>query len=106
MNRENGITGSIKQRVRQKRTSVAFEKQMLAKELEGLLVEIGKCRPQRIKPSARLREHLGIDSFTGIEILVAIENRYGLKITEAEASRVVTFSNMVELVNRRLRSHR
>lgn len=101
------MAGSVvKRRVGQKRISTAFENQVLAKELEGLLVEIGGCRPRHIRPSARLHEDLGIDSFTGIEILVAIENRYGLKITEAEAGRVVTFSDMVELLNRRLHSHR
>ena len=75
-----------------------------AEELRCLIAEISRCRPTRIKPSARLREDLGIDSFTGTEILVALEQRYGFKITEAEVNRVITFQDLVKLIERRQRN--
>lgn len=76
----------------------------LAEELRRLVAEIGRCRLAHIRPGTKLREDLGIDSFTGTEILVALEQRYGLKITETEANHIVTFQEMVEFIERRLQS--
>lgn len=73
----------------------------ITKELQCLLADIGRCRPAHIKPLSRLREDLGIDSFNVIEILVAIEQRYGLEISEDEASRTTTFKDLVKLITRR-----
>ncbi len=75
--------------------------QAVAKELQHLLADIGRCRLAHVKPSSRLREDLGIDSFTGMEILVAIEQRYSLQIPEAEVSRTVTVKDLVKLITRK-----
>ena len=79
--------------------------QLLATELRKLIAEFSRCRPARIKPSTRLREDLGIDSFTGTEVLVALEQRYGLKISEVEANRVITFQDLVKFIEGRLHPH-
>lgn len=79
-------------------------RRILCEELRGLIAELSRCRPSRIMPTSKLREHLGIDSFTGLEILVALEQRYGLKISEAEANCLTTFQDLVVLLERRLRT--
>ena len=44
-----------------------------------------------------LRDQLGIDSLRAMEILVAVEQKYGIKIDEARAFDVMTFRDLTEL---------
>lgn len=74
----------------------------LERELRQLLGQLARYRPERIRRMSKLREELGIDSFTGIEILVAIERRYGVQISEAEAAAIRTFGVLVQTLARKL----
>ena len=77
-------------------------RRQIVKELQALLVEIGCCRLNQIRMSVNLREDLGIDSFTGLEILVAIEKRYGFRVSEREFNQIVTFEDIVGFVSKKL----
>jgi len=77
-------------------------RRQIAKELQTVLVDIGRCRLKQIRMSVNLREDLGIDSFTGLEILVAIEKRYGFRVSERELNRLVTFEDIVDFVSKKL----
>ena len=74
----------------------------LVDELGMILIKIGNCRASRIKPTAKLREDLGLDSFAGMEILVAIEKRYRIQIGAREIEHVRTFSDLVNFLSRRV----
>ncbi|GEM_PF-2355557 len=67
-------------------------------ELKHIIGEFSRCRISRIKATTRVRDDLGIDSFTALEILIAIENKYVLKITENEISKLLTFGDLVDFV--------
>jgi acyl carrier protein len=41
--------------------------------------------PSLLKPEALLREDLGLDSLDGVDLIVAIEKKFGLRVNEAEA---------------------
>lgn len=43
--------------------------------MRGLLVE-----PERLRPEHRLREDLGLESITLIELIVAIEDAFGFRV--------------------------
>ncbi len=70
-------------------------------ELRELLAHFGRCKPNRIKASTRLREDLGIDSFTAVEVLVLIEQRFNCRLSETEAEKVIAFRDLVDLVRRK-----
>lgn len=71
-------------------------------DLKHIIGEISRCRIGRIKASTNVRDDLGIDSFTALEILVAIEHKYTLKIAEIEISELLTFGNLVDFVYHKL----
>lgn len=83
----------------------SVNKRVVAMELKYLLTNIGRCRLTHIKLLSRLREDLGIDSFNVTEILVAIEQRYGLKIPEDEANGIITFKDLVRLISKKLKKN-
>jgi acyl carrier protein len=62
----------------------------LAEELE--------VDPARIDDSTRFREDLEADSLDLLELLVELEDRYGIRIPDDEAARILTVGQAADFV--------
>ena len=62
----------------------------LAEELE--------VDPGRIEETTRFREDLEADSLDLYELVMELEDRYGIKVTEEEATRITTVGDAVGFV--------
>jgi acyl carrier protein len=57
--------------------------------------------PRKVEIDDRLVEDLGLDSLDAVEILVAIEDEYGIDLAEDErAMNVLTVRELLDLVHR------
>ncbi|MCX5699177.1 MAG: acyl carrier protein [Candidatus Omnitrophica bacterium] len=74
----------------------------LSNDLKNLIADIAGVAVSAIKDSTDLQKHLGIDSFNAVEILVAIEQRYGIKIEQAEVFGIRTFQDVFDLAKKYL----
>jgi acyl carrier protein len=54
--------------------------------------------PATIAPGASLEGDLGLDSLGVVELLLAVEDFFGLAISEEEAGRIVTVGDLVAVV--------
>jgi acyl carrier protein len=64
-------------------------------ELAELISTAAGVEPQRITDDAQLDGDLGIDSLTLVEIVVAVEDRFGLVIPDDEWSRFRKVGDLV-----------
>ena len=64
-------------------------------ELAELISTAAGVEPQRITDDAQLDEDLGIDSLTLVEIVVAVEDRFGMVIPDDEWSKFQTVGDLV-----------
>jgi acyl carrier protein len=64
-------------------------------ELAELINTTAGVEPQRITDDAQLDGDLGIDSLTLVEVVVAVEDRFGLVIPDDEWSRFRTVGDLV-----------
>ncbi len=80
------------------------KKEAMGKEdtLRNIVADISRVAPASIKGGSDLQKDLGIDSFNAVEILVAVEREYGIRIERAEAFGVRTFNDILALVKRYL----
>jgi acyl carrier protein len=62
----------------------------LAEELE--------VDPEIIQPDTRFREDLDADSLDLYELVMELEDQYGIKVSEEEAARIKTVSQAVDFV--------
>ena len=62
----------------------------LAAELE--------VEPERISEGTRFREDLDADSLDLYELVMELEDSYGIKVSEEEAARIETVGNAVDFV--------
>jgi acyl carrier protein len=58
--------------------------------------------PERIQPETRFREDLDADSLDLYELVMELEDRYGIRVTEEEASRIETVGDAVDFVTGRV----
>ncbi|MBN2799527.1 MAG: hypothetical protein JXX28_10305 [Deltaproteobacteria bacterium] len=63
-----------------------------------MISQLTAITPDEIKPDMRLREDLGMDSVSSMELLSMIAEEYDLDIDSEEALEVTTVAGVVEMV--------
>ena len=56
----------------------------------------------RIQPETRFREDLDADSLDLYELVMELEDRYGIRVSEEEAARIETVGDAVDFVTDRV----
>ena len=67
-----------------------------------MVAEITEREPEEISDTAQFVEELGIDSLMAIEMLVAVDKRYKIEISEEEFGTIKNVNDAVEVVLRHL----
>jgi acyl carrier protein len=60
-----------------------------------------EANPASIKPDAPLREQVDLDSFDFLNVVIALHQRLGVEIPEADYQKLLTLNGMVEYLVRR-----
>ena len=58
--------------------------------------------PERIQPETRFREDLDADSLDLYELVMELEDRYGIRVSEEEAAGIETVGDAVDFVTGRV----
>jgi len=66
-----------------------------------LMVEEFEAEEEQLRPDARLREDLGLDSLDGVDLVIALEAEFGFRIREEEIRGIKTLKD----VHDRIESH-
>lgn len=72
---------------------------ILFMELKKLAPE---CDPASVPPNENIRDALDIDSYSFLQLLVAINDRTGIEIPEADYAKVSTMGGMLSYLSARL----
>jgi len=79
-------------------------KERLFLKLQELFIdEFGVVYEKKIKLASRFREDLGLDSVDAIRAAMLLEQVLGLEIPDSDAERILTFSQAVDYVYKRLK---
>jgi acyl carrier protein len=74
---------------------------MIQEKLTQILVEEFEIEEQLITPEADLREDIGIDSLDVVDMVVVINEEFGIKLQAQDFKGVKTFGQLVELLEKR-----
>lgn len=81
-----------------------MQRDEIESKMTDLLVdELGIDR-DKVKPEARFEEDLEVDSLGVVELLMALEDNFGVKIPDEEAEKISTVSEAVDTVASKLDS--
>lgn len=71
-------------------------------EIKKLFVECANVDEEEVKPGARLKQDLGIDSIYAVELTLQLEEIYGVVIEYEELEALETVDDIVKLVEKKV----
>jgi len=74
--------------------------------IEDILTHELDAQPDQLTYEARIMEDLGADSLTVIEIIMAVEDRFGLSLTDERWEKVKTVGDLYEALAETLQEQR
>ncbi len=71
-------------------------------KVKAVIVEKLDVEEAKITPEARFIEDLGADSLDIVELIMGLEDEFGLEISDEEAEKIRTVGDAVEFIQSRL----
>ena len=79
-----------------------MNRQEIEEIVKNFLVEDLELDESKIKPEARLKEDIGIDSLDFVDIVVIVEKKFGFKINPEELTNVKLFSQFCDYIEKKI----
>ena len=73
-------------------------------DVRELLVTQLAVKSEMVRPESIVTEDLGADSLDAIEVVAALEEKFGVSITDDEAKQIMTVEGIVTLIEQKLRT--
>ena len=77
--------------------------QEIAERVKKIVVEQLKVKEDALKPAARFGEDLDADSLDTVELVMALEEAFGLEISDEDAQQIHTVGDVVQYVEQKLK---
>ena len=79
-----------------------METTSIIEKINGFLVEEFEVDPDKIQPTANLRETLELDSLDYIDLVVVVESNFGFKVKPEGCTNIDTFKSFYDYVIHRV----
>ena len=79
-----------------------METTSIIEKINGFLVEEFEVDPDKIQPTANLRETLELDSLDYIDLVVVVESNFGFKVKPEDFTNIDTFKSFYDDVIHRV----
>jgi acyl carrier protein len=79
-----------------------MDRNEVSEKLTGVLVSELGLDAEKINDEAHFEEDLDVDSLGVVELLMALEDEFGVKIPDEEAESIMTVGQAVDLVHAKL----
>ena len=73
-------------------------KEIVERELREIIVKYLEIAEENISAAMDLEKDLGADSLDIVEIVMALEDKYNIKVRGEDQEKIKTFGNLVDLV--------
>ncbi len=74
----------------------------VAEEVKKIIVEQLGVDEDEVKPEAKFIEDLGADSLDTVELVMAMEEKFGIDIPDSDASKIQTVQDAIDYVESHL----
>ncbi len=79
-----------------------MERSKIESIVNQIMIEEFEIEPSQIRPQARLKEEFDLDSLDGVDLVVAIERKFGIRIEEEKARQMATLKDIYDYIENHL----
>ena len=73
-------------------------KEEVENQVRELVVDKLQVAPEKVKSDAKFEQDLGADSLDLVDLMMDLEDKFGIKITDEEAENIKTVSDVVDYI--------
>ncbi|MBB4800761.1 acyl carrier protein [Flavobacterium nitrogenifigens] len=81
-----------------------MNKEDIIAKINGFLVDEFEVDNDDIEPNANLKDTLGLDSLDYVDLVVSIEENYGVKLVEADFVGISDFQSFYDLIETKIKA--
>lgn len=79
---------------------------MTFEKVKEIIMDTINCSEDKITLEANLKDDLGIDSLDSMELMMAVEDAYGITVPEEELPNLTSVKAIVEYVDKNVAQHK
>lgn len=79
-----------------------MNKEVIVEKINDFLIDEFEVEEEDITPEANLKETLGLDSLDFVDLVVAVESNFGVKLVGEDFANVVILQDFYNLIERKL----
>lgn len=79
-----------------------MNKEVIIEKIDDFLIDEFEVEQDDISPEANLKDTLGLDSLDFVDLVVAVESNFGVKLVGEDFVNVLTLQNFYDLIERKL----
>lgn len=83
---------------------MAFENMNIKEKVKGIVVEQLGVSPEEVSLEATFVEDLGADSLDVVELVMAIEEEFGIEIPDEDAEKIQKVGDCIEYITKHLKT--
>jgi len=77
-------------------------KEVIIEKIDDFLIDEFEVEEDDIAPDANLKDTLGLDSLDFVDLVVAVESNFGVKLVGEDFVNVITLQNFYDLIERKV----
>lgn len=68
-------------------------------KVKQMIVDTVQCEENMVTPESAFKDDLDIDSLCLMELVMELEDEFGIKVENEEAKKIVTVSDLVNMID-------
>ena len=77
-------------------------KELIVEKINDFLIEDFEVEEEVLQPGANLKDTIGLDSLDFVDLVVAVESNFGVKLVGEDFVNVVTLNDFYNLIQNKL----
>lgn len=79
-----------------------MNKELIVEKIDNFLIDEFEVEEEEIAPEANLKETLELDSLDFVDLVVAVESNFGVKLVGEDFINIITLQDFYDLIERKL----
>jgi len=73
----------------------------VAEKVKAIIVEQLGAKPEEVTPTASFVNDLGADSLDTVELVMALEEEFGVEIPDEDAEKIITVEDAIKYIEKK-----